>query len=172
MSSLPLLIGSQHEYIAYLPLPQALSEEEQQSVSSPTANYDTPAAAPKKPAENAAPIPPPDFGEKPKQEPSPPPSNENTTPSGGASLRSTAASVIPTSTEDIKAQLAEANAQIQRLRDQLADQGLRQRKTGKDGLETAPLLQQQHPQTAEAGVPVQIVAGLCLISFLLAYFFF
>ncbi|KAL2001869.1 hypothetical protein VTN02DRAFT_1081 [Thermoascus thermophilus] len=145
----------------------APSEEEQQSVGSPTANYDTPAAAPRKPAENAAPIPPPDFGEKPKPESSTPPSNENASPSGGASLRSTAASA-----EDIKAQLAEANAQIQRLRDQLADQGLRQRKTDKDGSETAPLLQQQHPQTAEAGVPVQIVAGLCLISFLLAYIFF
>ncbi|KAL2223404.1 MSP domain protein [Thermoascus aurantiacus ATCC 26904] len=152
----------------------APSEEEQPSLSSPAANYDTPApATSKRPADDVSPIPAPDFGEKPKQEPSPPPSNENTTPSGGASLKSTAASVVPTSTEDFKAQLAEAHAQIQKLKSQLAEQGLRHRKTSsEDAKETAPMLQQQHPQPVEAGVPVQIVAGLCLISFLLAYFFF
>ena len=84
-----------------------------------------------------------------------------------------AVSAIPTSSEDIKAQLAEANAQIQKLKSQLMDGGLRQRKVGAaDGESATPQLQQQHPQSVVTGVPVQVVAGLCLLSFLLAYFFF
>ncbi|KAF2085850.1 VAMP-associated protein [Saccharata proteae CBS 121410] len=87
------------------------------------------------------------------------------------------ASVVPTSAEDVRAQLAEAKAQIARLQGQVESQGLRQRKsdavnrdaqekitTGTTGLGTQ--------QTPASGVPVQIVAGLCLLSFLLAYFFF
>jgi type VI protein secretion system component VasF len=86
------------------------------------------------------------------------------------------ASAIPTSTDEAKERLSEAYAQIQKLKDQLAEQGLRQRKTDAgagSAKSNAPLLQQRHPQSAaEGGVPVQIVAGLCLLSFLLAYFFF
>jgi hypothetical protein len=33
-------------------------------------------------------------------------------------------------------------------------------------------MQQQQVQPDAAGVPLQIVAGLCLLSFLIAYFFF
>jgi type VI protein secretion system component VasF len=73
----------------------------------------------------------------------------------------------------MQAQLSDAREQIQRLKDRLADQGLRQRKTGAEAGGNAPpaTMQQQHSQTA-SGVPLQIVAGLCLLSFLIAYFFF
>lgn len=82
-------------------------------------------------------------------------------------------------TESLKEQLSDALAQIQRLKAQITDRGseLRQRKS--DGAQDSALskasttLQQQvaHP-AAETGVPVQIVAALCLLSFLLAYFLF
>ncbi|OAX83165.1 hypothetical protein ACJ72_02473 [Emergomyces africanus] len=78
-------------------------------------------------------------------------------------------------TSDLKSQLAEAKAQIEKLRDQLADQGLRQRKIGSTapGSKSSGLQQQHHaPQSTELGVPLRIVAGLCFLSFLLAYIFF
>lgn len=84
---------------------------------------------------------------------------------------------IPTSTEDLKSQLAAAQEQISRLTRQAQDQGLRQRKTeavkndaterissGTTGLGTQ--------QAAPTGVPVPITAALCLLSFLLAYLLF
>jgi hypothetical protein len=87
------------------------------------------------------------------------------------------ASAIPTSTSDLQAQLAEAKAQIQKLKQQVEQHGLRQRKgeaviqdnKGKVASGTTGM-GVPHPPTG--GVPVQIVAALCLLSFLLAYFFF
>ena len=74
-------------------------------------------------------------------------------------------------------QLDNAKATIMSLKAQLEDQGLRQRKTeavtqdAKERLTTGTT--GMGVQTAPAeGVPVQIVAALCLLSFLLAYFFF
>lgn len=82
---------------------------------------------------------------------------------------------IPTSTEDLKAQLTEARNTITRLREQ-AEQGLRQRTganvntdTKEKGTTSTTAMLQQAPA---GGVSVQITAALCLISFLLAYFFF
>lgn len=78
--------------------------------------------------------------------------------------------------ENVKEQLSDALAQIQKLKAQLAEQtGLRQRKVdgGDQSAKRGNTLQQQLAQpTTEMGVPVQIVAALCLLSFLLAYFFF
>lgn len=87
------------------------------------------------------------------------------------------AAAIPTSSEDLKAQLTDAKATISRLRQQAEEQGLRQRKsdavnqdskeritTGTTGLGVQ--------NTPAGGVPVQVVAGLCLLCFLIAYFFF
>lgn len=84
---------------------------------------------------------------------------------------------MPTSTEDLRAQLSEAKAQILKLKQQAEDQGLRQRKSdavNQDSRErittgTTGMGIQQQPAD---GVPVQIVAALCLLSFLLAYFLF
>ena len=91
---------------------------------------------------------------------------------------SSVANAIPTSGEDVRAQLAEAKAMISKLQQQAEEQGLRQRKSDavvQDSREristgTTGMGIQQAPATT--GVPVQIVAALCLLSFLLAYFFF
>lgn len=94
---------------------------------------------------------------------------------GGAA--SSVANAIPTSSADLRAQLSEAKATISKLRQQGEERGLRQRNDG-DG--TQDLKEHSSPgmpamgiqQNTSEGVPVQIVAALCLLSFLLAYFFF
>lgn len=90
---------------------------------------------------------------------------------GSSTIASAAAAisnVIPNSQEELKKQLADAKAQISKLTSQLADPQLRQRKVQ----EASEKMQTVAHQTGETGVPVQIAAGLCLLSFLLAYFFF
>ncbi|KAB8200283.1 MSP Major sperm protein domain protein [Aspergillus parasiticus SU-1] len=143
-------------------------DDEPPAYTSPAANFQTPAVgAASKVANDTSPIPPPDFSDK--RNIATPQTNESKISSAKAAI----ASAIPTSGEDLSAQLAEAKAQIQNLKDRLADQGLRQRKIGGETEKSAaPALQQQHAQSVEAGVPVQMVAGLCLLSFLIAYFFF
>lgn len=84
---------------------------------------------------------------------------------------SSVASAVPTSTADLQSQLEAAKAEIARLKQQ-AESGLRKRipestEKAKEQLQTVT--------SAEApteGVPVQITAALCLLSFLLAYFLF
>lgn len=85
-------------------------------------------------------------------------------------------SAVPTSSEQLKQQLADAQGQILKLKDQIAKDGLRQRKpaggnevTEKSSTGATSTAVQQPPTS---GVSVQIVAALCLLSFLLAYFFF
>jgi hypothetical protein len=141
-------------------------EEEPPAYTSPGGNFETPAPGKKIP-EQASPIPPPDFTEKNIKSESPQPSE----PAGAfATAKAAVVGVIPSS-DELKAQLAEADAQIQRLKERLADQGLRQRKTGGEAKAAPATMTQQHAP-AESGVPVQMVAGLCLLSFLIAYFFF
>jgi len=90
---------------------------------------------------------------------------------------SSIANAIPTSTDNLRAKLDQANGTIARLTKQVEEQGLRQRKTdavNQDSRErittgTTGMGIQQQPAD---GVPVQIVAALCLLSFLLAYFLF
>lgn len=76
--------------------------------------------------------------------------------------------------EDLKDTLAQKEALITSLKEQLSS-GLKQRKpaTTSDEKSTSPgqALAQVQPRGTE-GVPIQIVAILCLLSFLLAYFFF
>lgn len=79
-----------------------------------------------------------------------------------------------------KQQLQEAQALVGKLRDQIADQGLRQRKTttgssnhDTDISEKQPQdVQQQQLMQQEQGVALHIVAILCFSSFLIAYLFF
>lgn len=84
---------------------------------------------------------------------------------------------IPTSGDELRAQLDQAKAQILKLKQQSEEQGLRQRKTdavnqdSRERISTGTTGMGVQQQPAE-GVPVQIVAGLCLLSFLLAYFLF
>lgn len=78
----------------------------------------------------------------------------------------------PQSQEDLKAQLEEARATISRLQAQAAE-SLRQRKP-QEAAEKAVSSVQQSMQNAPApgGVPVQVVAILCLVAFLIAWIFF
>lgn len=84
------------------------------------------------------------------------------------------ARAIPTSSEELQAQLSEAKATIVNLRKQMeASTGLRQRKTeptrdSKEQMQTAVSTQ----QAPTGGVSVPITAFLCLLSFLIAYFLF
>lgn len=85
-----------------------------------------------------------------------------------ASAATAVSNALPTSQDDLKRQLADAKDQISKLTSQLGDPQLRQRKFR----ETEEKMQTVVQHTGETGVPVQVVAGLCLLSFLLAYFFF
>lgn len=94
-----------------------------------------------------------------------------------SSVTAAAASVanaVPTSSQDLQAQLTDAKATIAKLRQQVENSsGLRQRKTEPTHDSKAKLATAERVQQAPAGgVPVQIVAGLCLLSFLVAYFLF
>lgn len=75
---------------------------------------------------------------------------------------------VPSSTEELQQQLVAAKAQIAKLTSQLNDPQLRQRKVQEASEKMQTVVQQGN----ESGVPVQIVAGLCLLSFLIAYLFF
>ncbi|OAL40644.1 hypothetical protein AYO20_00380 [Fonsecaea nubica] len=87
---------------------------------------------------------------------------------GLTAAASTVASAVPTSNEELKDQLAAAKAQIQSLTSQLKDPQVRQRKAQEANEKVQAVVQQSH----ESGVPLQLVAALCLISFLIAYLFF
>jgi len=85
-----------------------------------------------------------------------------------------ATAAIPTNQDDLRRQLDAAKAQISQLQEQATD-GLRKRnvigggeKSGSEGT-SGGMAQRSAPA---GGVPVSIVAGLCLLCFLLAYFFF
>ncbi|MCJ1422496.1 phosphatidylinositol-binding protein scs2 [Sticta canariensis] len=90
---------------------------------------------------------------------------------------SNVANAIPTSGDDLRAQLSEAKATISNPTQQGDEKSLKQRtfesvnQDSRDRItsETTGMGIQQQPAD---GVPVQIVAALCLLSFLLAYFFF
>lgn len=91
--------------------------------------------------------------------------------SAAQTAASNVAAAVPTNQDQLKRQLAEAQSQIEQLKRQL-DSGLRQRKAeSSDDKSTTAALAQKMEQ-APGGVPVQIVAVLCLISFILAWWFF
>lgn len=75
---------------------------------------------------------------------------------------------MPQSQDDVKQQLAAAQARIQELSSQLADPEIRQRKVAEAQEKVQTVIQ----QSQESGVPLQITAALCLVSFLIAYLFF
>ncbi|KAK8005351.1 integral er membrane protein [Apiospora arundinis] len=82
-----------------------------------------------------------------------------------------AASTAATATyEELKVQLEKAQQTISQLKQ---DQGgLRQRKTGAGEEKSAPAQLAQQVRQGTEGVPIQMTAILCLLSFLLAYLFF
>ncbi|KAI8725454.1 MSP domain-containing protein [Fusarium sp. LHS14.1] len=130
--------------------------------SSPVAKEESPSAAAPPPYQSEH-IPEEDEKPQPAEDPEP----KSTVAQATAAVKEAA----EVSYEELKAKLAQAEAQIVSLR----ETGLRQRnvKPASSEDEKRPLLQtaQAVQQTVE-GVPVQMAAILCLISFLLAYFFF
>lgn len=79
---------------------------------------------------------------------------------------------VPKDQEDLRRQLASAQAQVAQLKDQAAS-GLRQRKAEvTSGEKTVGQATAQAVRDAPTGVPVALVAILCLLSFLVAYFLF
>jgi len=85
------------------------------------------------------------------------------------SAAATVSNAVPASYEDLKAQLAQAQATIASYNQ---EGGLRVRKVAGASADTATATADSVRQQAAEGVPVQIVAALCLLSFLLAYLFF
>ncbi|KAI8669525.1 MSP domain-containing protein [Fusarium keratoplasticum] len=130
--------------------------------SSPVAKEESPSAAAPPPYQSEHV---PEEDEKPQAAEDPEP--KSTVAQATAAVKEAA----EVSYEELKAKLAQAEAQIVSLR----ETGLRQRnvKPASSEDEKRPMLQtaQAVQQTVE-GVPVQMAAILCLISFLLAYFFF
>ncbi|KAK5209116.1 phosphatidylinositol-binding protein scs2 [Exophiala xenobiotica] len=87
---------------------------------------------------------------------------------GLTSAATTIANAVPTSNQELQDQLATARAQIKKLSEQVQDPQFRQRKVQEASEKVQTVVQQSN----ESGVPLQIVAGLCLLSFLIAYLFF
>lgn len=92
-----------------------------------------------------------------------------------ASFKDHVIDAVPKSVDELRTQLSDAMSTIKVLKQQ-AEQGLRQRTVGgsskganQDGTSTTSL---QSHQSVATGVPLQIVAILCLLSFLLGYVFF
>lgn len=87
---------------------------------------------------------------------------------------STVVAAVPTSSEQLQRQLEDAKATILKLQEQVSE-GLRQRKVTSSvdstSTSTSPKLALQNQQVP-GGVPVQIVALLCLVSFIIAWLFF
>jgi hypothetical protein len=84
---------------------------------------------------------------------------------------SAVSSALPNSVEELKAQLSQAQATIASYGQ---EGGLRLRKAGNalGADEVAPAAQAAIRTTSQEGVPVHITAALCLLTFLIAYFFF
>ncbi|MCJ1402831.1 phosphatidylinositol-binding protein scs2 [Xylographa trunciseda] len=107
----------------------------------------------------------------------------NAASSGISTAASNAASslgmsdMVASTGQTLQQQLDAAKATIAQLRQQAEDSGLRQRKSdavnqdSRERITTGTTGMGVQTQPAD-GVPVQIVAALCLLSFLLAYFFF
>ncbi|KAK3358885.1 PapD-like protein [Lasiosphaeria hispida] len=113
----------------------------------------------------------------PVEERQPEPSQELETAPSSAPVPVVAAAkaAVVDTAQDLKESLAKAEAQIALLKEQAAS-GLKQRKPTVAAVEekitTAGHALAQAGRQGTEGVPVQIVAILCLISFLLAYFLF
>jgi hypothetical protein len=71
--------------------------------------------------------------------------------------------------DELKAKLAEAQATIASY---AQEGGVRMRKVAKGETSNETVNQIAHRVQTTQGVPLQVVAALCLVSFLLAYLFF
>lgn len=99
-------------------------------------------------------------------------SAHNPAQSGFAGAATAISSAVPTSQDDLRRQLDDAKATISRLQEQ-ASSGLRQRNVGGSGEKSSAGKDSLAAKAGSTGgVSVQIVALLCLLCFLIAYFFF
>ena len=92
-------------------------------------------------------------------------------PAQSSGVAAAVASAIPTSQDDVRRQLEDAKATIARLQEQ-ATSGLRQRNVAGSGEKSTSQNGLATKAGSSGGVSVQIVALLCLLCFLIAYFFF
>jgi hypothetical protein len=76
---------------------------------------------------------------------------------------------VPLTYDELKEKLAEAQKTIAAY---AQEGGLRLRKAAKGETSNETVNQVAHRIQATQGVPLQVVAALCLVSFLLAYLFF
>lgn len=131
-------------------------------------SYDTPepTRAYSSPSGDAStPAPPPYVDEKEDDD-----SRPQTAKSAASKTASAVAGTVQSGTDELKAKIAKLEAELANYK----DGGLRQRNVkGSSSSEkgAAGAVAQQAKQGVE-GVPVQIAAILCLVSFLLAYLFF
>ncbi|EKD16483.1 uncharacterized protein L3040_001218 [Drepanopeziza brunnea f. sp. 'multigermtubi'] len=86
-----------------------------------------------------------------------------------SSVQDAVGNAAPMSYEDMKAKLAEAQATIASY---AQEGGIRMRKVAQGETSNATVNDVAHHVQGNQGVPLQIVAALCLVSFLLAYVFF
>jgi hypothetical protein len=84
-------------------------------------------------------------------------------------MPTTAPPAVPLSYDELKAKLAEAQATIASY---AQEGGVRMRKVAKGETSNETVNQIAHRVQTTQGVPLQVVAALCLVSFLLAYLFF
>jgi hypothetical protein len=84
-------------------------------------------------------------------------------------MPTTAPPAVPLSYDELKAKLAEAQATIASY---AQEGGVRMRKVAKGETSNETVNQIAHRVQTNQGVPLQVVAALCLVSFLLAYLFF
>ncbi|PBP19352.1 MSP domain-containing protein [Diplocarpon rosae] len=85
------------------------------------------------------------------------------------SIPAAASNAVPLSYEEMKVKLADAQATIASY---AQEGGVRARKVVKGETSNETVNEIAHHAQGSQGVPLQIVAALCLISFLLAYLFF
>lgn len=86
-----------------------------------------------------------------------------------AAVATKVSNATPLSYDELKEKLAEAQATIASYAEQ---GGLRLRKVAQGETGNTTVDNVAHKVQEAQGVPLQIVAALCLVSFLLAYFFF
>lgn len=133
------------------------STDEPPAYSSPTPAYGSPAPAAASDAKSSS------TAESAKATAS------NAAEASGLTAAATAVSTaVPKSQDELKQQLAAAHARIKELTTQLSDPQVRQRKVAEAQEKVQTVVQ----QSQDSGVPLHIVAALCLVSFLIAYLFF
>lgn len=87
---------------------------------------------------------------------------------GLAGAATAISNAIPKNQDELQAQLDAARQRISELTTQLSDPQVRQRKVAEAQEKVQTIVQ----QSQESGVPLHIVAALCLVSFLIAWAFF